>query len=93
MKEWIVVKFTGIGTALTNRNVGDVTVWADYTNDGMVYDSPAYEVVARCQKYKDAQAIARSVREAVSRSRTREESYEEYDEVTGSTYIYSTTKI
>ena len=88
MKQWIVVKFTGVGNA---AKAGDVTIWADHGD--IVFDSPAYEVVASCQKYKDAQAIARSVREAVSRSRTREEIYEEYDEVTGSTYIYSTTKI
>ena len=66
MKEFMVVQFTGIDVA---TRAGDVTIWADYTNSGMVYDSPAYEIVARCQKYKDAQAIARSVREAASRTR------------------------
>ena len=67
MREWVVVQFTGLSVS---AKAGDVTIWTDYLNDGFVYDSPAYEVVARCQKYKDAQAIARSVREAVSRART-----------------------
>ena len=66
MREWVVVQFTGLSVS---AKAGDVTIWTDYLNDGMVYDSPAYEVVARCQKYKDAQAIARSVREATSRAR------------------------
>ena len=66
MREWVVVQFTGLSVS---AKAGDVTIWTDYLNDGMVYDSPAYEVVARCQKYKDAQAIARSVREAASRAR------------------------
>jgi hypothetical protein len=60
MKEWIVVKFTGVGVA---AKAGDVTIWADYTNSGMVYDSPAYEVVYRTSDFKDAQAIARTARE------------------------------
>ena len=61
MKEGMVVKFTGVGNA---AKAGDVTIWADYTNDGMVYDSPAYEVVYRTSDFKEAQAIARSERGA-----------------------------
>ncbi len=61
MKEWMVVKFTGVGNA---AKAGDVTIWADYTNSGMVYDSPAYEVVYRTSDFKEAQAIARSERGA-----------------------------
>jgi len=59
MKQWIVVKFTGVGVAV---KAGDVTIWADYTNSGMVYDSPAYEVVYRTSDFKEAQAIARHER-------------------------------
>jgi|TARA_R110001592_G_C13016739_1_gene737194 hypothetical protein len=61
MKEFMVVKFTGVGTP---AKAGDVTIWADYTADGMIYDSPAYEIVARSKTFKDAQAIARSERGA-----------------------------
>ena len=59
MKEFMVVKFTGVGNA---AKAGDVTVWADYTADGMVYDSPAYEIVARSKTFTTAQAIARRER-------------------------------
>ena len=59
MKQWIVVKFTGVGNA---AKAGDVTIWADYPADGMVYDSPAYEVVYRTSDFKEAQAIARHER-------------------------------
>ena len=61
MKQWIVVKFTGLSVS---AKAGDVTIWADYTNDGMVYDSQAYEVVYRTSDFKQAQAIARSERGA-----------------------------
>lgn len=59
MKEFMVVKFTGVGNA---AKAGDVTVWADYTADGMVYDSPAYEIVARSKTFKEAQFLARHER-------------------------------
>ena len=56
MREWMVVKFTGVGNA---AKAGDVTIWADYPADGMVWDSPAYEIVYRTSDFKEAQAIAR----------------------------------
>ena len=59
MKQWIVVKFTGLSVS---AKAGDVTIWADFSNSGMVYDSPAYEVVCRTSDFKEAQAIARSER-------------------------------
>jgi|TARA_R100001086_G_scaffold63324_1_gene29366 hypothetical protein len=59
MKEWMVVKFTGVGNS---AKAGDVTIWSDYTNSGMVYDSPAYEIVYRTSDFKEAQAIARHQR-------------------------------
>ena len=59
MKFWMVVKFTGVGNA---AKAGDVTIWADFSNSGMVYDSPAYEIVAYASDYKEAQAIARNER-------------------------------
>ena len=64
MKEWIVVKFTGTGNMppFTAARAGDVTIWPDYTNSGMVYDSPAYEVVYRTSDFKEAQAVARHER-------------------------------
>jgi hypothetical protein len=57
MKEWIVVKFTGLSVS---AKAGDVTIWADYGD--IVFDSPAYEIVARSKTFKEAQAIARSER-------------------------------
>tara|TARA_R100000234_G_scaffold43782_1_gene25943 strand:- start:2780 stop:3046 length:267 start_codon:yes stop_codon:yes gene_type:complete len=57
MKEWIVVKFTGLSVS---AKAGDVTVWADHGD--IVFDSPAYEVVARCKTFKEAQFLARHER-------------------------------
>jgi len=57
MKEWIVVKFTGLSVS---AKAGDVTIWADHGD--IVFDSPAYEIVARSKTFKEAQAIARSER-------------------------------
>jgi len=57
MKEWIVVKFTGLSVSAKS---GDVTIWADHGD--IVFDSPAYEIVARSKTFKEAQAIARSER-------------------------------
>ena len=64
MKEWMVVRFTGVGDVyeLMTAKAGDVTIWSDYTNSGMVYDSPAYEIVYRTSDFKEAQAIARHER-------------------------------
>jgi len=58
MKQWIVVKFTGLSVS---AKAGDVTIWADHGD--IVFDSPAYEVVYRTSDFKDAQAIARTARE------------------------------
>ena len=57
MKQWIVVKFTGLSVS---AKAGDVTIWADHGD--IVFDSPAYEIVARSKTFKEAQAIARSER-------------------------------
>ena len=59
MKQWIVVKFTGLAVS---AKAGDVTIWADHGD--IVFDSPAYEVVYRTSDFKQAQAIARSERGA-----------------------------
>tara|TARA_A100001234_G_scaffold53227_1_gene45143 strand:+ start:1608 stop:1889 length:282 start_codon:yes stop_codon:yes gene_type:complete len=56
MKYWLVVKFTGFDGS---QRQGDIKIWSDYSNSGHVYDSPAYEIVARCKTFKEAQAIAR----------------------------------
>ena len=61
MKEWMVVKFTGVDVA---AKAGDVTIWGAYTNSGMVYDRAAYAGVYRTSDFKEAQAIARSERGA-----------------------------
>ena len=60
MKEFMVVKFTGLGNV--SAKAGDITIWADYTADGMIYDSPAYEIVARSKTFKEAQFLARHER-------------------------------
>ena len=57
MKQWIVVKFTGLSVS---AKAGDVTIWADHGD--IIFDSPAYEIVARSKTFKEAQAIARSER-------------------------------
>tara|TARA_B100002019_G_C20934284_1_gene433660 strand:- start:87 stop:389 length:303 start_codon:yes stop_codon:yes gene_type:complete len=59
MKYWIVVKFTGFDGS---QRQGDVTIWSDYTNSGHVYDSPAYEVIAICDTFKEALACKRHER-------------------------------
>ncbi len=57
MKQWIVVKFTGLSVS---AKAGDVTIWADHGD--IAYDSPAYEVVYRTDDFKEAQAVARHER-------------------------------
>jgi len=57
MKQWMVVKFTGLSVS---AKAGDVTIWADHGD--IIFDSPAYEIVARSKTFKEAQAIARSER-------------------------------
>ena len=57
MKQWIVVKFTGLSVS---AKAGDVTIWADHGD--IVFDSPAYEVVCRTDDFKEAQAVARHER-------------------------------
>ena len=56
MKQWIVVKFTGLGII---AKAGDVTIWA-YDPD-ITYNNTV-KIVAHCETYEEAQAIARHER-------------------------------